>query len=184
MDAGENPDIPVIVETLSRPFFPMVRCSYFSVECDDPLPGWSIDLDGNTWPFLMLELVGIIHAPFGASKFTHPSYLNNLFLQIEENAGLLIHFDDIWLPDFLFSHVQKPSIGAVYRLRYELFAAAYRFRDGRQTEEAFLKQVEEHIKGITFSTDETRVFTAWSDEQISTAQKRLAKDPKLKLENR
>jgi len=37
-------DIPVSVETLSRPYFPMVRCNYLYVECDEPRPGWTIGI--------------------------------------------------------------------------------------------------------------------------------------------
>jgi hypothetical protein len=36
---AENQDIPIIVETLSRSYFPMHRCSYLYVECDEPRPG-------------------------------------------------------------------------------------------------------------------------------------------------
>ncbi len=59
-------DIPVSVETLSRPYFPLVRCNYLYVECDEPRPGWSLGLGAERLPFLMLGLVGIIQTPFDA----------------------------------------------------------------------------------------------------------------------
>lgn|ERR1019366_6057814 len=97
-----NPDVPVLVETPSRPYLQMVRCHYLSVECNDPRPEWQINLGGQPMPFLMLGPVGIIQQPFDAPRFTTYGLIDQLFAGIEARADLLINFNDIWLPGFLF----------------------------------------------------------------------------------
>jgi len=98
MNNPEHEDVPIIVETLSRPYFPMNRCSYLYVESDEPRPGWSL----NSMPFLMLGLVGIIQVPFGAPRFDQYQHLSQLFQGLEDQMGMTINFADIWLPDFMF----------------------------------------------------------------------------------
>jgi hypothetical protein len=46
MNALTQPDVPVLVETAARPYFPMVRCHYLSIEYDTPRAGWGISLGG------------------------------------------------------------------------------------------------------------------------------------------
>lgn len=40
MNALMQSDVPVLVETPARPYFPMVRCHYLSIEYDAPRAGW------------------------------------------------------------------------------------------------------------------------------------------------
>jgi hypothetical protein len=177
----QSPDVPIFVETASRAYFPMVRCSYISIECDDPRPGWQIGLGNGFASFLLLELVGIVQQPLGAVRFSSKTLIDRLFEQVEEQEFLLINFADIWLPQFLFA--SPPGVGDVYRVANGLFAEAFRFRDGQQDQQHF----EERCKGqppLAISADETRAFAAWTDEQISTAQTRPPKDPRLRLPTR
>jgi hypothetical protein len=176
-----NPDVPVLVETPNRPYFQMVRCHYISVECNDPRPEWQINLGGQPMPFLMLGLVGIIQQPFDAPRFNTYGLIDQLFAGIEARADLLINFNDIWLPGFLFK--ADPGVGDVYRVVNELFTWAYRFRDGQSNKTDFEENCR-RLHGIAFSEDETRAFKDWSAEQISGAQKRPPKNPELKLQTK
>jgi hypothetical protein len=153
-----------------------------AIECEDPLNDWRISIDQNILPFLMLGLVGIIHAPFDALNFDEVRHLNDLFEKVEDQAGLLINFADIWLPDFLFP--REVHVGDMFRLEMALFNSAYRFRDGRQTEREFVSSADTLIKMIRFSETETRVFAAWSQEQLEIARKHGDKNPQLKLRTR
>jgi hypothetical protein len=42
-------DVPILVETPSRPFFPMVRCFYIAVQFDTPGNGWTLELGGKAF---------------------------------------------------------------------------------------------------------------------------------------
>jgi hypothetical protein len=50
MNASPQPDVPILVETPSRPVIPMVRCHYMSIEFDDPSHVWNLGLNGFQMP--------------------------------------------------------------------------------------------------------------------------------------
>src|SRR5437763_675775 len=131
MPVPQQPDVPILIETPSRKAFPMVRCHYLSVECDDPRSGWRLELQGMATPFLMLNLVGIVQQPFGATRFNNYSLIDGFFQVIEDQADLTINFEDLWLPEFLF--LPKVAVGDVYRVGIRLFTVAYQYRDGRHS---------------------------------------------------
>ncbi len=178
MASSQGLDVPILVETLTRPYFPMVRCNYISIECDDPSPGWQIGLNNLFAPFLLLELVGIVQQPLGAARFTSYTLVNQLFEQVEKQASLIINFEDIWLPSFLFA--SPLHVGDVYRVSNELFSEAFRYRDGRRNQEQFEGRCKE-LAPIVISPEETRAFAGWIAEQISGAQNSAPKDPDLQL---
>jgi hypothetical protein len=182
MPLSPSPDVPILLETLGRPFFPMIRCNYLSVECNDPRPGWQLGVGGETTPFLMLGLVGIVHQPFGAARFTTSHLIQELFRRIEEEADLLINFDDLWLPDFLFGPRRTP--GHVYRVENKLFTLAYLFREGRQKRDNFQEQCAELRQSVILSDEETAAFADWSKEQVSIAKERAPKNPQLRLRSK
>jgi|SRR5579862_3895995 len=177
-------DIPVLVETLSRPYFPMVRCNYLYVECDEPRPGWSIRLGSERLPFLMLGLVGIIQTPFDAPRFSEYKHIDELFEGIE-GSGFLVHFADIWLPDFVFGP-RETHVGDVYRIDVRVFKMAQSFRDGALAQEHFLESLRDLTGqvGVTFSEGETRTFAAWSRANLLAARNQPDKSPELKLGTR
>jgi hypothetical protein len=177
-------DIPISVETLSRPYFPMVRCNYLYLECDAPRPGWTLGINSGRLPFLMLGLMGIVQAPFDAPRFTEYRHLDELFARVEEN-GFQVHFADIWLPDFVFGP-REPHVGDVYRVDVRVFKMAQLFRDGGVTQEHFLDFLRDSTDqiGVRFSEEETRVFLAWTVENLSAAAIQPDKDPELKLGTR
>jgi len=109
MAPRENLDVPVLIETMDRPFFPMVRCTYLSVECDNRSPGWSITLEQGTMAFLMIGLVGIIHASFGTPRFYEYRLLDDLFKRLEEGAELLVPRRGRLL---LYSSIQRAKANA------------------------------------------------------------------------
>jgi hypothetical protein len=179
MNGPENQDVPIIVETLSRSYFPMHRCNYLYVECDEARPGWRL----NTMPFLMLGLNGIIQVPFGAPRFEQYQHLTQLFQVLEDEMEMTINFADIWLPDFMFR--SRPGrIGDVYRLELKMFTIALLFREGRMPRKEFLGHAERLGESLQFSELETRIFVAWSQENVSALLQQPDKNPELRLRSR
>jgi hypothetical protein len=183
MKIRQNQSVPVVVETPSRPYFAMVRCNYLYIECDDPTPGWQIDFGRGAMPFLMLGLVGVIQTPLDALRFTEERHLHELFEWADSQPVLEIHFADLWLPVSLFAP-NYMNVGAVYRLDYELFAAAFRFRDGRLPAGEFSELAEKFHGSSRFSEDETRTFDSWSRRTVEEVMNQKDKDPELRLGTR
>jgi hypothetical protein len=182
MTVRPQPDVPILIETPGRSFFQMVRCHYMSVECDDPRPGWGLQVDGLSMPFLMLNLVGIVYQPLGAARFDSFGLIDQFFERIEEQASLSLNFEDIWLPSFLFQ--AQPAVGDVYRVGNDLFVLAYQFRDGRHTQEDFEAHCRKLQREIVLSEDETRAFKGWTAEQVSSARNRPPKNPNFQLQTK
>lgn len=178
MPYSPKSDVPVLVETLARRSFPLVRCHYLVVEYDDPANGWSIAIGGTASPFLMLGLAGIVQQPFGAPLFDRHPLIEGFFQGVEETGGS-VNFEDLWLPEFLF--LTTPTVGDVYRIELALFHAAFEFRDSRISREDFEVRSKELHNQISFSEAETRAFRGWTDEHIAMAQNGEPKNPELRL---
>jgi hypothetical protein len=170
-------DVPVFIETQARQSFPLVRCIYMAIENNDPLAGWGITLNGRQMPFLMLGLSGIIQQPFGTPQFNSYGVIEDFFARIEKSPGLMLVFQDVWLPPFLFS--SEVELGTIYRIREDLFRIAYRFRDGGMTKDEFGRSCSELKDALTESKEETFAFGGWIAEQVGMA--REPKNPGLGL---
>jgi len=179
MNASPQHDVPVLVETPARPYFPMVRCHYLSIEYDTPRAGWGISLGGPMMPFLMLGLAGIIQQPFDAARFSNYGLIEGLFERIEKDPGLSLNLEDIWLPDFLFSRSLR--VGDVYRTGLRLFVLAFQYRDVQLSQQGFEARCKDLGNEIVFSEEETSAFRSWTAEQVSMAQNSEPKEPKLQL---
>ena len=173
-----NNDVPILVETLSRPFFPMVRCFYIAIEFDTPDNRWTLGLGGQQFPFLMLGLTGIVQAPLEVSQFRLPTLIDRFIDAIEKGGGL-VSFEDIWLLQDLFP--PDVAVGDVYRVGVDLFRAAFAFRDSRISQDQFEFASREFHSQIDISTEETRAFRAWSVETIERSARRVPKNADLQL---
>jgi hypothetical protein len=149
-------DVPVVVDAIRvHKTFPMARCNYFSVECDSPTSGLAISVGGEELPLLILGLVGIITHPLSAYQFSSIDLIEDLFKRVEDETGLLIDVDDVWLPLFLFDTIGiEPEIGQVYRLKKDLFVLAFSFREGNLNIESFINECRRFEQPILFSVPE------------------------------
>jgi hypothetical protein len=174
-------DVPILIETLSRPFFPMVRCFYLAVEFDTPDDGWALEIGGERFPLLMLGLTGVVQAAFDGEHF-HEPYLIERFIDIVEAKGGLISFEDIWIPKEVFH--RAVAVGDVYRVGIALFREAFRFRDSRMSEERFRGIAQEFRNQIEFSPQETGAFRNWSSGTIERIAHEGPKDARFRLERK
>jgi hypothetical protein len=171
-------DVPILIETLSRPFFPMVRCLYLAVEFEIPDNGWFLQIGSQLFPFLMLGLTGVVQASIDAEPFHGPQSIDSLIDLVEASNGL-VSFEDIWLPQELFS--SKLALGDVYRVSTALFGQAFRFRDSRLSEERFRSLAQDYSNQIEFSTEETGAFRSWSSGTMERIAHARPKDERLQL---
>ena len=174
-------DIPVLVETLGRSFFPMVRCFYLALEFDTPSNQWTLGIAGQAFPFLMLGLTGVVQAPLGASGFYNPNVIDEFIERVEDADGMVL-FEDIWLPKELFH--DGVSEGDVYRVGVDLFRHAFGYREGRSSEEKFQFAAREFHAQASFSEVETIAFRSWSTRTIENARREGPKDATLRLERK
>lgn len=130
-------------------------------------------------PFLMLGLAGIILQPFDSARFSNYGLIEGLFEHVEKDPGSSLNFEDIWLPNFLFSH--PPHVGEVYRTGFTLFVLAFQYRDLQLSQHGFEARCEDLANEIVFSEEETSAFRSWTAEQVSMAQNSEPKDPTLQL---
>lgn len=174
-------DIPVLIETLPRPFFSMMRCLYIAIEFDSPRDPWSLGISGQQFPFLMLGLTGVVLAPIRSNRFDSPVIIDD-FIETVEDAGGMVLFEDIWLPSELFE--DDATEGDLYRVGVELFRHAFSFRDGRSNEDKLRFAARELRAQTEFSAEETKAFRHWSIGTIERAQHEGPKNAALQLRRR
>jgi hypothetical protein len=134
-----------------------------------------------------LGLTGVIHRPFDGGNFDTPDKIEDLFIRVEKTAELLVNINDVWLPTFLFEHRNTfPKKGQVYRVRGDLFSAAFLFREGRLGPTTFMERCHGflHDDAVSISEIETAVFTAWHKKQIDLAIHQYPKKKDLALRYR
>lgn len=177
--------IPVIVDSVKKfGRFKMSRCSYFSIQCDQPSIEWSLDIQKKNIPFLMVGMSGIITRPsVDSSHFDGPGEITGLFETVEADPDLYIDHNDVWLPNHYLIDVApakplevpvaryksltfKPIRNFVFRLSQDLFQAAYQYRTGDISRTAFEKMGRSFAKPVAYSETETIAFIQWQFNMI------------------
>lgn len=175
--------IPVLAESFKvEPEFKMVRCIYFSIECDTPMPGWHLSLNEQIdIPFIMLGLSGIIYQPIGSTGgFDDYNKINTLFDTIEKEPGIYIDTNDIWLPNNLFTEITGEKVkGHIFRISFDLFVNAWQYRNDRITLSEFEKYCNKtNNKMINTSEKETQAFNDWWKELIEETRRQYHESEK------
>ena len=181
------PDIPIIIDDIKRlDGFDMTRCVYFHIECEDTLDRWFLGLGGESTPFLMLGLSGIIMRPLdGSPVFESPRHVDELFEAVEgfrreerDEPQMNIEIADVWIPNRLFRR-RDAARGDVYRATSDLLRGATAFTVGRLSYEGFVRSTYEQENSLRFSELETKVFSGWAVHAI--AMSRESRHPELYL---
>jgi hypothetical protein len=164
-ESGRHPieDVPVFVDaSIASNLFPIVRCSYLTIETNDPDPNWQLGTGTQAMPMLLFRLAAIVMQPFDAELFTEPRHFEDLLRRIESNSRWSVESADVWLPLGLFHEAKwSPSPGQVYRVGHTLFSMALRYRNGEMSQEDFSERISDMWNQLRLSEDETRAFQQW-----------------------
>ncbi len=159
-------DIPVLLDSIGdKSGVPLARCVYFQIEIEDTLDPWTLSMDRDRFPFYMLGLAGIIHAPsFNEPLFSTHTQIAAFFELIEERDGRFVETADLWIPaDLLPTSSRRTD---VLRVKPKLFILAMAFRQGTMDLRSYFTQTKEMGSEITQSPDETRAFEYWAKVQF------------------
>jgi hypothetical protein len=178
--------VPIVIDDVKRlKTFSMSRCTYFSIECDSPSPGWTLSIRDREIPFMLIGLSGIIIEPMGGGLFSTPDKLEQLFENIETDPeeGVYVDTNDLWLPNSVFDRKNlKP--GSVYRIAFSFFQAAYGFRNQILSQNEFLVRCKKLKWKARYSASETKALALWQNNQIDKTKERHEKHPELTLSRR
>jgi hypothetical protein len=178
---GVPPDVPVFVDAvIASEDFPIVRCSYLTLEIEEPAPNVQVSLAVFATPMspLLLALWAVVRQPVHATHFTRPGHFAELFDRVESTPGWSIETNDLWLPSDLF-RARVPAPGEVYRLGTRLFAIAVRFRHGAMERNRFVAIAHDLVRDLSPSPAETDAFQQWHAEVLS--REPIGKDPDFAL---
>lgn len=165
-----NIQIPIVIDDIKNyKTFNWIRATYFSIECDTPSPGWQLGIGNATIPFLMIGLSGIIYQPHdGSDKFDSPQKIENLFNAIEDFGRVFIDINDIYLPNS-YIRVDGPMRGAVFRIPFNAFDSALKYKNGFLGKDQFEKQCK-NFQSPSFEGKETDSIKKWGRVQIKEAR--------------
>ncbi len=165
--------------------YKMLRCSYFAVQSDEPLPDWNLRAGEFSSPILLLNLEAILlGAPNETRTFASKEDVTAMYDYIEKQDEMFVDINDIWVPVEWFGGL-KIKQGMVFRIPQDLFILAWKFRNDKiYAKELFgHKQVRKAKKlgkttksaMISFSDKESRAFTGWTNLQIEESKKKYEK---------
>jgi hypothetical protein len=157
-------DLPIIIDDQKNfDDFNMTRCSYYTIECEDPVGNWEMKLRERNIPCHLLGISGVIFKPIGEKRyFESPEDIDELFDSIERDP-YYIDSDYIWLPNLLLKEAKR---GQVYRITNDLLNKAIQFKDKRITINEFKSYCKEYMESISPSEKETETFNKWEEYQI------------------
>ena len=185
--SNEFMQIPIIVD-VEREIddYRMIRCAYFTIQSDEPLPNWSLGIGNFSSPILLLNLEAILTgSPNNPDKFENVEDIESMYDFIERHDELFVDINDIWVPIEWFGKVDVKQ-GMVFRIPEDRFSICWRLRNDRiSIEEMFSDEnvKEENIKlkllqepHVHFSDNETHVFNQWTKLQIEKSKERYNKN--------
>jgi len=129
----EDWSVPVSIDSVwGSQAIAFSRCTYLTVECDEPGSLWTLGTSGSRVPFVMLGLAGIVIGGVSDSgPFTSFQDIDALYNMVESRPGLDVGSGEIWLPRSCFDDSHRPRRGDIFRVRSTLFRDAYALQDGQ-----------------------------------------------------
>jgi len=149
----------------------MIRCSYYSIQSDTPIPNWNMNAFGTSIQILLLNLEAILVGPTHEGvKFRDVADIESMYDFAEQNEGLFVDINDIWIPSAWFSGY-KIEQGFVYRISQDNFTLCWQLRNSNISSEEFIFRSEFLDRpNIRLSEEETVVLRAWTKKQINKSQ--------------
>ena len=173
-------DVPVAVDSVKPNPIDMTRCTYLAVESGESSLDERVDLGHPSLRSLMLSADGVIRRPGRGRRFLSREDVEDLFRRIEDDAGLLVDTNDIWLPNSLFKG-HPPSPGDVYRVKNDLFAAAVQIRESGQDRGRLTEVCLRLGDPLVFSPEETATFADWHGETMGHLRDQYPKSSEAAL---
>jgi hypothetical protein len=161
-------DLPIFVDAeIASDEFRMVRCSYLTIEAEDLVPDWRLDLNGKPVPVLLFLLGAIVAKPFNGDedRFTTPRHFEDLWDVVESHQRLSVGTSDLWLPASLF---RTRVAGDVYRASQRLFSVALDYRTGGMTSHDFVARTNDLREDLVYSEEETSAFREWNASVLTS----------------
>lgn len=193
LPTGSNISIPLIIEDVKLfGGVTVLRCIYFSIESDDPSPGWTLYLSRVRLPFFLLGLEGIILTPpledgTGRPRFNSASDIRRLyeFVERDKEHRFIISTNPIWLPDVMrISHGSHDPRGTVLRISPELFSASLAYDRGTQSLDSMIEFYLGLRNEVEISQEETQAWAVWNREVIAEAVEHYPKNREYVLDYR
>ncbi|QLG44854.1 hypothetical protein [Costertonia aggregata] len=178
----EKLTVPIFIDDIKKfTDFRMTRCTYFSVESDNPIPDWGLNIDDENIPLVLLGFEGIVTKPLGEKAlFGSDKDIQAFFELIERDDNFYIDVNDIWFPNFLFGY-EVPKTSVVFRVSTKLFNLGYRFRNDKIPSQKFIAACGNHLPEIYFSPLENNAFAQWEQLVIAEAKEIYPKNEALAL---
>ena len=182
-----NPDlmdqalIPIVVDVKRNiDNHIMVRCSYYSIQSDKPMPNWTIQAGGTNEAMLLLNLESIlIGNPNKASyHFGEVSDVEMMYDFVEKENDLFVDINEIWVPIEWFGGVPIKQ-GYLFRIHQVHFSWCWQLRnDIISSDEFYSKSLDdENLKSlmdrepiVKYSEKESEVFKQWTEKQINRSR--------------
>lgn len=178
----KNITVPLIVDAV-RNFdgLEMVRCLYFSIETDIPLPDWHLGLSKFQVPVILVGLSAIIVTDSSMKNiFTSKKRIDDFFRTVEDDLGLTVSTNDIWFPK---SHLNEyPNPNSLFRVELPLFLQAHKKRSTETSWEPDETATDKPL--IIFQRKETEAFIDWTRNQVEIVRLKSHEHPENKLRNR
>lgn len=160
----------------------MVRCSYFTIQSDDPLSTLTLNTSSFDSPTLLLNLEAIlIGSPGNYECFEKPQDIIELYNFVEDREDLFIDISDIWVPLEWFGEMEIKQ-GMLFRIPDSYFSLCWKLRNDRiSTEELYrdsslYNQAHDTSKQrepiVVYAEEETAAFAAWTKMQIEQSRER------------
>ncbi len=148
----------------------VVRCSYYSVRSETPLPNWTINVLGISSRMLIIDLEAILVGPPDKDVFNSIEEIDLMYDFVENNEGVFVDINDIWIPTTWFGNINIKQ-GLVFRIDQEKFTLCWKLRNDYISYDEFelgCKEIEELF--IIFSGSETSIFEKWTRKQIEDSK--------------
>ena len=171
----ESTFIPIIIDVERNiDGISMIRCSYFSIQSDNPMSNWTISTGGIDSPVLLLSIEAILlGSRQSPDYFRSHSDVDSIYDFIEDHEGLFIDINDIWVPSSWFG-TKELKQGLLFRISQDKFSLCWKFRNDIISTEEFMALDDEIDKSkssfIRFSENENDAFRSWTDNQIKQSQ--------------
>ena len=173
--------VPVIIDVERNiDGYPMIRCSYMSVQADEPVPQLHLEANDATFPILLLNMEAIIlGTPGGSDVFDNVDDIERMYDYVEAEEKLFLDINDIWIPKAWFGK-NRIRQGLLYRMPVDRFVNCWKLRNDKISSEEMFKEEDILDDAVVYkyadtpvmeySEQESNAFNNWTKKQIERSR--------------